>query len=295
MTRRRGFTLFEMLMVVMIIAVLIALILPAVQSAREAARATQCRNNLLQLGIALGNYASTHHVLPPGVVNDKGPISNLPQGYHVGWAVQILPFLEQANLYRRIDFRQGVYAQVNATVLASGVKTFLCPSDGRPASMSYMGCHHDAEAPIDADNHGVLYLNSHVAYDDITDGLAYTILLGEARGSGMLGWASGTRSTLRNAGHPINAHESLVVAQPVGVSLYAPQTDPPDPGTVESLVQGGLLPVYYVGGFSSWHPLGANVLLCDGSARFLKQTIDPHVLRRLANRADGELIDDDQF
>ena len=295
MARRRGFTLIEMLMVVMIIAVLIMLILPAVQAAREAARATQCRNNLLQLGIALGNYASTHRVLPPGVVNDKGPIANLPRGYHVGWAVQILPFLEQANLYRRIDFRQGVYAGANATVLLSSIKTFLCPSDWRPGTMSYMGCHHDAEAPIDADNHGVLYLNSHVAYDDITDGPAYTILLGEARGSGMLGWASGNRSTLRNAGHPINDHDSLVVARPASVPSYPGIPTPPEPGTVESLVQGGLLPMYYVGGFSSWHPAGANVLLCDGSARFLKQTIDRDVLRRLANRSDGELIGDDEF
>ena len=199
MARRRGFTLIEMLMVVMIIAVLIMLILPAVQAAREAARTTQCRNNLLQLGIALGNYASTHRVLPPGVVNDKGPIANLPRGYHVGWAVQILPFLEQANLYRRIDFRQGVYAGANATVLLSSIKTFLCPSDWRPGSMSYMGCHHDAEAPIDADNHGVLYLNSHVAYDDITDGPAYTILLGEARGSGS---SAGPRGPVRRSAMP---------------------------------------------------------------------------------------------
>ena len=295
MARRPGFTMIEMLMVVMIIVVLIMLILPAVQSAREQARTTQCRNNLLQIGIALGNYASTHHVLPPGVVNDKGPISNLPRGYHVGWAVQILPFLEQSNLYRRIDFRHGVYAGANATVLLSSIKTFLCPSDWRPDTMSYMGCHHDAEAPIDADNHGVLYLNSHVAYDDITDGPAYTILLGEARGSGMLGWASGNRSTLRNAGHPINEDESLVLRGPPPCRRRRRIPPPPEPGTMESWVQGGLLPMYHVGGFSSWHPGVANFLLCDGSARFLKATIDQHVLRRLANRSDGELIGDDEF
>lgn len=294
MTRRRGFTLIEMLMVVMIISLLIMLILPAVQSARELARAAQCRNNLLQLGIALGNYASTHHVLPPGVVNDKGPVSNLPRGYHVGWAVQILPFLEQANLYRHVDFRHGAYADVNATAFLSGIKMFFCPSDWRPVSMSYMGCHHDAEAPIDADNNGVLYLNSRIAYDDITDGPAYTILLGEARGGGMLGWASGTRSTLRNAGHPINERDSLVPARTNFVSR-ATAPGPPEVGTVESWVQGGLLPMYYVGGFSSWHPTGANILLCDGSARFLKETVDRRVLRRLANRSDGELIGDDEF
>src|SRR5579885_1981406 len=102
----RGFTLIEMLTVIAIIFVLITLLLPAVQATRELSRANHCRNNLLQLGLALGNYHSTHGVLPPGVVNEKGPISNLPNGYHVGWAVQILPFIEQANLYRRVDFRQ---------------------------------------------------------------------------------------------------------------------------------------------------------------------------------------------
>ena len=74
MSRRRAFTLIELLIVVGIIAVLIALLLPAIQAAREQARRAQCINNLLQLGIAMGNYASTHSVLPPGVVNDKGPI-----------------------------------------------------------------------------------------------------------------------------------------------------------------------------------------------------------------------------
>jgi prepilin-type N-terminal cleavage/methylation domain-containing protein/prepilin-type processing-associated H-X9-DG protein len=294
MTCRRGFTLVEMLTVVMIIAILIALLLPAVQSAREAARATQCRNNLLQIGIALGNYASTHHVLPPGVVNDKGPISNLPRGYHVGWAVQILPFLEQGNRYRQIDFRQGIYADSNATTLATRLTLFLCPSDWRAGPMNYMGCHHDVEAPIDADNHGVLYLNSRVGYDDITDGPSYTILLGEARHATSLGWASGTRATLRNTGHPLNAAAPLVTPRPATLWYPLPPS-PPEPGAVEASVQGGLLPMSYVGGFSSDHPVGANFLLCDGSVRFIKESIDQRVLRRLGNRADGELIDDEQF
>ena len=285
--------MIELLMVVMIIAVLIALLLPAVQSAREAARAAQCRNNLLQLGIALGNYASTHRVFPPGVVNDKGPIANLPKGYHMGWAVQILPFIERANFHRKIDFRQGVYAGANATVLASGIRTFLCASDGRPGPISYMGCHHDVEAPIDADNHGVLYLNSHIGYDDITDGPSHTILLGEARHGASLGWASGTRSSLRNTGHPVNEPDSLVV--PRTRWWYPAQSGTSNPGEVETLVMGGLLPMNYVGGFSSWHFAGANFLLCDGSALFIKETIDRRVLQRLGNRSDGEIVGDDEF
>ena len=281
-------------MVVMIIGILIALLLPAVQSARESARTTQCRNNLLQLGIALGNYASTHAVFPPGVVNDKGPISNLPRGYHMGWAVQVLPFIQRANVYRRVDFRRGVYASENTTVFASVIGTFLCPSDGRPGRMSYMGCHHDVEAPIDADNHGVLFRNSHIADDDISDGRAYTILLGEGRQVISLGWASGTRATLRNTGHPLNAPDALVPAKPVGVWTQVPDS-PADADAVVALVQGGVLPVSFVGSFSSPHTGGAHFLLCDGSVRFVKQTIDLRVLRRLGNRADGDLIGDDQF
>ena len=125
MEQRRGFTMIELLTVVGVIGVLIALLLPAVQSAREAARTAQCRNNLLQLGLALGNYASTHHVLPPGVVEPKGPILNAPRGYHMGWAVQILPFIEQTNLYRHINFRRGVYSTSFIEQLLSGARREL--------------------------------------------------------------------------------------------------------------------------------------------------------------------------
>jgi prepilin-type processing-associated H-X9-DG protein len=287
--------MIELLTVVAIIAILIALLLPAVQAAREAARRTQCQVNLLQLGIAMGNYASTHRVFPPGVVNDKGPIPNRPRGYHVGWAVQILPFIEQGNIYRHIDFRQGVYADANLTTLSHFVRAFICPSDGRAGPMSYMGCHHDVEAPIDADNHGVLYLNSHVAYDDIADGPSYTILLGEALHSATLGWASGTRASLRNAGHRLNEPDpwAMMGGSPGPYLQNAPE--PQDVDAATTTVQGGGLTVYYVGGFSSDHPQGVNFLFCDGSVRFLQRSIDQRVLHRLAHRADGEVISDDQF
>jgi prepilin-type N-terminal cleavage/methylation domain-containing protein/prepilin-type processing-associated H-X9-DG protein len=295
MVRRRGFTMIELLTVVAIIAILIALLLPAVQSAREAARRVQCEKNLLQLGIAMGNYASTHRVFPPGVVNDKGPIRDLPRGYHVGWAVQLLPYIEQGNIYRHIDFRQGVYADANLTTLSHFIGVFICPSDWTAGPMSYMGCHHDVEAPIDADNHGVLYLNSHVAYDDLTDGPAYTILLGEALHSATLGWASGTRATLRNAGHRLNELDPWATAWGSPSLNMQNHAELRDPDGVTTMVQGGVLPLYHVGGFSSYHPQGVNFLFCDGSARFLKVSIDQSVLYRLANRADGEVIGDDQF
>src|SRR5262249_16707506 len=148
-------------------------------------------NNMLQLGLALGNYVSTHQVLPPGVVNDQGPILNVPQGYHHGWAVQILPFVEQKNVYRHFRGEYGVYDQTNMTAREISIATFLCPCGEHWGRMSHAGSHNDVEAPIDVDNHGALYLNSHVRHDDNPDGMAYTILLGEMRrDSATLGWAS---------------------------------------------------------------------------------------------------------
>src|SRR6185312_9980559 len=182
--RRSGFTMIELMVVVAIIAVLIALLLPAVQSAREAARRTQCSNNLFQLGIALQNYESTHLVLPPGVVNPTGPIVESMTGYQFSWIAQILPYLEQKNVFRHIDFNVGVYQTNNLTVRSVWLNVLMCPSEPRgrnsfggggisslntalsgipdPALTSYAACHHDAETPIDANNNGVFFLNSRV-------------------------------------------------------------------------------------------------------------------------------------
>jgi prepilin-type N-terminal cleavage/methylation domain-containing protein len=124
-----GFTLIELLVVIAIIAVLIALLLPAVQAAREAARRVQCCNNLTQLGVALHNYEAAHEVLPSGVVNPTGPISNTAVGYHHNWITQILPFIEQANAFRKVDFNAGVYDVANITVRAHLIQSLLCPSE----------------------------------------------------------------------------------------------------------------------------------------------------------------------
>ncbi|MGO9464084.1 MAG: DUF1559 domain-containing protein [Isosphaeraceae bacterium] len=294
MKRRSAFTLIELIMVVSIIAVLIALLLPAIQSAREAARRAQCTNNLLQLGLALGNYASAHNVLPPGVVNEKGPILNLPSGYHHSWVVQILPFIGQNNVYRRFDFRYGVYHPSNMTAGTAVMSTLSCPSDSRRATSNYAGCHHDVDAPIDASNRGVLYLNSRIGYDDITDGPAYTILLSEVVGGGpSLGWASGTRATLRNTGRRINEPDLLFTA--MGRGPFNASEARPQPEEIEKLVGDGLLPVGYTGGFSSHHGQGANFLFCNGAVRYVKESVNPAVYQHLANRSDGEIISDDAF
>ena len=125
---RRGFTLVELLVVIAIIGMLVALLLPAVQAAREAARRTQCSNNLSQLIIAVHNYEQAHGVYPPGTINPTGPIQNAQLGYHHNWITQLLPYFEQVNTYNHVDFSVGVYHKNNAPVRGLVLNTLLCPS-----------------------------------------------------------------------------------------------------------------------------------------------------------------------
>ena len=197
----RCLTLVELLVVIAIIGVLVALLLPAVQAAREAARRVSCQNNVTQLGLSLHSYDFHHEELPPGVTNPDGPIRNEPVGLHVSWIVKILPYLEQNALWRKFDESAGAYAPVNAEVRKTHVGVLVCPSYAGTtknkeltiARSTYAGCHHDVEAPIDADNHGLLFLNSHIRFADMYDGSSQTILIGEclpAEDPLDLGWVS---------------------------------------------------------------------------------------------------------
>jgi prepilin-type N-terminal cleavage/methylation domain-containing protein/prepilin-type processing-associated H-X9-DG protein len=294
---RSGFTLIELLVVMAIIAVLISLLLPAVQAAREAARRCSCVNNLVQISIAIQNYESSHEMLPPGVINASGPIANTPTGYHMSWITQILPFIEQKNAFNKTNFNAGAYDPFNATVRRHVMNGFMCPSEnfstgtGKPATTNYAGCHHPVEAPIDAGNMGVFFLNSRIRYDDVTDGTANTLFVGEKLRDGTeLGWMSGTRSTLRNLGHAVN---STVPAAGGGATSEDDEED--DTERVKPVAEGDPAAILIVGGYGSKHPGGANFAFGDGSVRFIKATISPKVLRLLGNRADGELIGGDQF
>ncbi len=280
MALRRGFTLIELLVVIAIIAVLIALLLPAVQQAREAARRSQCKNNLMQIGLAIQNYEMAQGVLPPGTINPTGPVLSEEKGYHVSWLVQLLPYLDQGNVYAHFDFNQGVYDQKNRSVREQRVSSFNCPSDFSTSTVkvghtNYAGGQNDIEAPIDADNHGVLFLNSRVKYREITDGSSNTIFVAERLiAIDDLGWVSGTRSSLRNGGDQINQSATNQLNRPAGQST-------------PELANSAL-----VGGVGSRHVGGAQTSLGDGSVRFISQNIKQDVLHFLFHRADGEMLPD---
>jgi prepilin-type N-terminal cleavage/methylation domain-containing protein/prepilin-type processing-associated H-X9-DG protein len=282
----RGFTLIELLIAIGILSLSVVVLLPAVQQAREAARRTHCKNNLMQLSLALQNYHDAFNMLPAGSIDVRGPIVNQPAGFHHGWIAALLPHLEERPLFNAIDQTAGAYQTGNRRAANARLPVLLCPSDadaGRsvvPAMCSagltsYVGNHHPVEAPIDSTNHGVFYLNSFLPLGEILDGMSHTIAIGEARlDAQTLGWISGTRAILRNGGTPLN---DTTVGGWSPIDPAAVVVLPSESATVDAALK--------VGGFGSLHIGGANFALADGSVRYITENTD--VLRPLLDRADG--------
>lgn len=193
MRRRKAFTLIELLVVIAIIAVLIALLLPAVQQVREAARRTQCRNQLKQFGIALHNYHDVHSSFPPGVIASDG---NLQDGMHSGFTL-LLPQIDHIPVYHKYDFNVSWRDPINLEATSTYISTFRCPSSpgGLPQNGGYDLPTSDyafskgsrawlcLDQPV---NSGMFDVNSHTKTRDVTDGLSNTFAMGEAMSSARL-------------------------------------------------------------------------------------------------------------
>jgi prepilin-type N-terminal cleavage/methylation domain-containing protein/prepilin-type processing-associated H-X9-DG protein len=211
--RRRGFTLIELLVVIAIIAVLIALLLPAVQAAREAARRSQCVNNLKQIGLAVMNYESSNSSLPPTAALSPSGSPPQPIG-DFGMKTRLLPFLEQGPMFNTINvtFNGEAPNGQNDTILALQVNAFLCPSDGNVPTQTYTLKNGNGTIQIGygsyANNIGTIYRNNGGQFDgpaymlgatsnsnaaqggavtlaSITDGTSNTVIFSEwVRGKG---------------------------------------------------------------------------------------------------------------
>ena len=179
---RAGFSLIELLVVVMIIGTLVGLLLPAVQAAREAARRIQCVSHLRQVGLALHHYHDAHRALPAGsIVAADFPLRTT--GW--GWGAKILPYLEQAPLFDALNMTVPVAESENQTALRQSLTVFSCPSDPAPGAIQAgpfavtTGNYAGSAGSRGLGTPGVLYEMSVVDFAKITDGLSRTFLVGE--------------------------------------------------------------------------------------------------------------------
>ncbi|MBA3314861.1 MAG: DUF1559 domain-containing protein [Planctomycetota bacterium] len=317
---RVAFTLIELLVVIAIIAVLIALLLPAVQQAREAARRTQCKNNLKQLGLAMHNYADTHGQFAPTIFNVNGWPGNAPPewGAHEKgtYLVQMLPFIEQAPLFQAIDFKN--WLTIDGRTRPDGklfrstvIPIFMCPSDGSPE------LNGDRARFNYAYSMGAQQMNSLggmcPTYDQTTYPGGYFKTGGAGHGntynsndvSGIASrvqWAAKFRDITDGTSNVIAMGEVrpncgdhsnngwwhwnatwIATTAPINfpISCYGEAAVPGATGCNQ--------PNNWTTsqGFKSKHTGGAQFLMCDGSVQFLSENINYATYQALGDRRDG--------
>ncbi len=314
-SRRRAFTLIELLVVIAVIAVFIGLLLPAVQKVREAANRAQCLNNLKQIALAAHNYHDTYQRFPTGW-HPPDLVAGRPTGGTNLW-VQLLPYIEQDNLYRRwdnFDNRNNVTGGPNA-VQAQVIKLLLCPSDplpqpvvnfkariAQPWTWGYYGmssyggnggtrsfAFNSSRIPQD----GIFYRDSAIPVTGITDGASQTFLFGERSHwdpqfdiQQPKVWPKGGPIGQMGRWACIAGPGTLAMVElstPVPINYQMPSGG--DLATVEDRHCA----------FGSGHPGGANFAFADGSVRFLSDSIPLLKLRALSTCADGEVVSGSDF
>jgi prepilin-type N-terminal cleavage/methylation domain-containing protein/prepilin-type processing-associated H-X9-DG protein len=301
-SRRSGFTLVELLVVIAIIGILIALLLPAVQAAREAARRSQCSNNLKQIGLALHNYHDTFHSFPPGWVTvwdlAAGPPALQPDYSLWGWGGLILPFMEQQALHDTLRVGDVHLAQV-AEAAAAGdpvllsalqqpLSSYRCPTDAAPdtnpgrtlldttgaavvdaATSNYVGAQRSwagrVNLPLnnnEREEAGVFIEDDGCSFAEMRDGSSNIIAVGERR------WEYKDQV---NGDTDIARAAIVFGARGWNDNLFR----------ADQIAIGRTRLNYDLGnqgrarrGFSSHHPGGAMFVFCDGSTHFISETID---------------------
>jgi prepilin-type N-terminal cleavage/methylation domain-containing protein len=316
-----GFTLIELLVVIAIIAVLIALLLPAVQQAREAARRTQCKNNLKQIGLALHNYLSTASVFPPAkIFGGETQCQGWIRGNSLSWRVMILPYTDQAPLYNGINFSEWIQCRTGPTidpVRKTVIAAYLCPSDptdrlanGLPGT-NYPGMVADGlnrntsglggsgVASPNPPIQGSCGLNSNVNHGDnsgalaykgrsiaqISDGTSNTVFVGEVfRGKSLYNLCAGQDGTGNRCRSWIE--ESGWCGADTSRTPNHPLRDEVDWWDETTGGQSGSRPI------SSSHVGGAHTLMADGAVKFVSNNIDANVWRAVGSAAGNDFAGD---